>query len=140
MPLLTFSSSGFPFVAFTKILSADVNQSFNDIKNCLNWAGTTSTTTGLNDDNIQSITASQGGLTRATKLKAGTANYVLINDSNGAMSEESALAISRGGTGTSLSLGVANAGRGLAVNSAGTALEISASMAGLNVLNYYRFS
>lgn len=84
MPLLSYSVAD--FVPGTKIRSADVNSRFNDIKVLFN-------TTGLDDTNIQNA-----GITRATKLKTGTANYVLINASDGTMSEEQKLAISRGGT------------------------------------------
>ena len=58
MPLLTYTSSGFPFVPFTKILSADVNQCFNDIKTLFN-------TTGLDDTNLQNA-----GISPLTKLKS----------------------------------------------------------------------
>jgi len=40
-----------------------------------------------------------------SKLAVGTASHVLINDGSGVMSSEAALALSRGGTGTSLSSG-----------------------------------
>lgn len=94
--LLVYSVS--PYQPFTKILSANANADKNDIKNRINWDGSTANT-GLGDDNIQSNTVSGGGLTRLTKLKAGSPNYVVINDVNGKMSEEAALAASRGGTG-----------------------------------------
>ena len=69
MPNLTYTSSGFPFVAFTKIYSADVNQCFNDIKTLLNI-------TGLDDTNIQTA-----GLS-ITKLKkgSGTAGQFVANN------------------------------------------------------------
>ena len=35
MPLLTYTSSNFPFTPFTTIHSADINQSYNDIKTLL---------------------------------------------------------------------------------------------------------
>lgn len=98
----TLSYTVSDFTPFTKIISADVNSRFSDIKSRINWAGGTSATTGLGDDNIQSIAASGGGLTRATKLKAGTASHVLINDGAGAMSSEAILANSRGGLGVAL--------------------------------------
>lgn len=88
------------FTPFTKILSADVNSRFQDIKNRLNWGGGTDATTGLGDDNIQSNTASGGGLTRSTKLKAGTAHILLVNGSDGKMSE-----LVSGSAGTFLSSG-----------------------------------
>lgn len=76
-----------PYIPFTKILSANINQDKTDIKNRLNWAGGTSATTGLGDDNLQSNTASGGGLTRATKLKLGTAYAFVVNSSTGALSD-----------------------------------------------------
>ena len=74
---LTYTVS--PYTPFTKIRSADINQDKLDIQNRLNWAGGTDATTGLGDDNIQSNTASGGGLTRATKLKAGTPGALVVN-------------------------------------------------------------
>lgn len=91
-----------PYIPFTKILSASANQDKTDIASRVNWAGGTDATTGLGDDNLQSNTASGGGLTRSSKLKVGSANFVLINDSNGKVSEEAQLASSRGGTGSNL--------------------------------------
>lgn len=102
--LLSYTKSA--FVAFTKIVAADMNQYFTDLKSRINWAGGTDTATGLGDDNIQSNAAAGGGLTRSTKLKAGTANYVVINDGSGNMTEEQYLAVSRGGAGQSLSSAV----------------------------------
>ena len=49
--LLSYTKSA--FTPFTKIVSADMNQYFTDIKNRLNWAGGSDTTTGLSGDNIQ---------------------------------------------------------------------------------------
>jgi len=47
-----------PYVPFTKILSANVNQDKADVLNRLNWSGTTGDiTSGLSGDNIQSNTA-----------------------------------------------------------------------------------
>lgn len=102
--LLSYVKSA--FTPFTKIVSADVNQYFTDLKNRLNWAGGTDTATGLGDDNIQSNAASGGGLTRGTKLKSGTANYCVINDSSGNMTEEQYLALSRGGMAGSMAAAV----------------------------------
>lgn len=76
-----------PYQPFTKILSSNANQDKTDIQNRLNWAGGTDATTGLGDDNLQSNTASGGGLTRATKLKKTTAYAVIANDSTGAMTD-----------------------------------------------------
>lgn len=130
------------FTPFTKIVSADVNQFFTDIRSRINWAGTTSATTGLGDDNIQSITASGGGLTRATKLKAGTASYVLVNNGSGAMSEAAFLTTAQGGTGLALTLSITSANKVLAVNSAGTAFALSVTPVPptSNVFNYSRYS
>ena len=110
MPLLTYTASSFPFTPFTKILSADVNQNFVDIRTLLN-------TTGLDDTNLQN-----NGITRATKLKTGTANHVIINDGTGAMSSEAALAASRGGTGQSLTSTTPD--DVIKVNTGGTAFEL----------------
>lgn len=111
------------FIPFTKIVSGDVNQRFTDIANRVNWDGTTSTT-GLADGNIQSNTVSGGGLTRATKLKAGTANNVVINDSSGNLSEEAHLALSRGGTGQDLSSLTGLGGKAIVVNASETGLGL----------------
>lgn len=141
MPALVYTVS--PFVPFTKILSADVNQYFTDIKSRVNWAGGTSATTGLNDDNIQSIAASGGGLTRATKLKVGTANYVLINSGTGAMSEEATLDLSRGGIGFAVVPGNYQAGDVLQINPGLTAFTIGAPTAvpaPSRLFNFLRFS
>lgn len=90
MPALAYSVAD--FTPFTKIRSADVNSKFTDIKTLLN-------TTGLDDTNLQAA-----GITRATKLKTGTAGALVVNNaSTGAMND----------------LGVGTAGFNL--NSAGTA-------------------
>jgi hypothetical protein len=112
MPLLVYSYPA--FTPNTVIQSARVNAKFDDIKTLLN-------TTGLDDTNIQNA-----GITRATKLKTGTANYVLINNGSGAMSEEAQLALSRGGTGIALSPTAADAGKGIFINQAGTGFELAA--------------
>lgn len=112
MPLLVYTSSDFPFQPFTKIYSADINQCYNDIKTLLN-------TTGLDDANIQAA-----GITRSTKLKAGTANYVVINNGSGQMSEEATLAASRGGLGFTPTLSLANAGKSVVVDPTGTTLQL----------------
>lgn len=93
-----------PYIPFTKILSASANQDKTDIQNRINWAGGSDAATGLGDDNLQSNTAAGGGLTRATKLKKGTANYAVFNDGTGAMTEAAALPLLSGGTGSSLTL------------------------------------
>lgn len=127
-----------PYVPFTKILSSSANQDKTDIRSRLNWAGGTDATTGLGDDNLQSNTASGGGLTRSSKLKAGTANYVVINDGTGKMSEEQYLSISRGGLGTTLPL--TNPGDVIQVNAAGTAYTTGVSPVppALRVITYLR--
>jgi len=75
------------YVPFTKILSANINQDKTDIQNRINWAGGSDAATGLGDDNVQSNTATGGGLTRATKLKLGTFNAIAINSPTGALSD-----------------------------------------------------
>lgn len=141
MPNLSYTVSD--FTPFTKIVSADVNSRFSDIKSRLNWAGGTDTTTGLGDSNIQSNAASGGGLTRSTKLKSGTSNYVVINDSSGNMTEEAQLATSRGGTGIAITAASQNPGDVIQVNSTSTALTIGAPLAAassLRIFQYYRFA
>lgn len=111
MPLLTYSYPA--FVPNTVIASVKVNAKFTDIQTLLN-------TTGLDDTNIQNA-----GITRATKLKLGTASHVLINDGTGAMSSEAQLSLTRGGTGISLTLSAADASKIISVNAGGTALELA---------------
>lgn len=89
MPALSIP---YTFVPFTKIVSAQVNSNFTAISTLLN-------TTKLDDDNIQNA-----GITRATKLKLGTASHVIINDGTGAMSSEAQLSTTRGGLGFSPNL------------------------------------
>lgn len=127
------------YTPFTKILSANINQDKTDIKNRLNWAGGTDATTGLGDDNVQSNTATGGGLTRATKLKAGTANFVVINDSSGNMSQEAQLATSRGGTGISITPGSQSAGDVIQVNAGLTGLTIGPPSAVPSSLRIFQF-
>ena len=129
MPALTYTSSNFPFTPFTKIYSADVNTCFTDIRTLLN-------TTKLDDDNLQNA-----GITRATKLKTGTASYVLINNGSGAMSEEQYLATSRGGLNANVTpAGTIDAGKTLVVNSAGTAYELAAaSISPFNLYNFHQY-
>lgn len=117
----TFSYTEDDFEPFTKILSAAANSKFNDIKNRLNFDGS-SATTGLGDDNIQSNTVSGGGLTRATKLKAGTTEHVIINAADGTMTSEAQLSRLRGGTGLNLATLTGQAGNGIIVNDAESAL------------------
>lgn len=117
------------FVAFTKIVSADMNAKLDDIKSRVNWAGGTDATTGLGDDNIQSNTASGGGLTRATKLKKGTANYAIYNDGTGAMTEAASLPTTSGGLGFNPSL-TGNAGLAVVVNNGETGLALGSPLQG----------
>ena len=111
MPLLVYS---FPdFTPNTVIRSAQVNAKYDDIQQLLN-------VTKLDDVNIQ-----DAGITRASKLKAGTANYLLINGSDGKMSEEAFLSLSRGGLGQSITLSIADAGKILQVAPDGTAFTLA---------------
>lgn len=112
MPLLTYSYPD--FTPNTVIASAQVNAKYNDIKTLLN-------TTKLDDTNIQNA-----GLTRATKLKPGTAAYVVINDVSGNMSEEVALNPIRGGTGLSLTLSSGDVGKVIQVDPTGTVFVLDA--------------
>jgi len=117
MPALVYSVSD--FVANTLIKSADVNSRFTDIKTLLN-------TTGLDDTNL-----ANAGITRATKLKTGTASHVIINDGTGAMSSEAALLPVRGGTG----LSSPTAGSLLVTNGASAMTALAAATAGRGILD-----
>ena len=142
MPNLVYSNPD--FVPFTVIRSADVNQKFSDIQTLLN-------VTKLDDTNLQ-----DAGITRATKLKTGTAKAIVINnDTTGAMSElisvnngavyfnatgvpsTGPLPLASGGIGVSLTL--TNPDEVLAINSAGTAIEFKPSPvpAPLKLWTYY---
>lgn len=112
MPALTYTVSD--FIPFTKIIAADVNSRFNDIKTLLN-------TTGLDDTNIQNQ-----GINRSTKLSLGTADHVVINDGTGALSSEAQLSRSRGGLQFVPSL-TGNAGKAIIVNDTETALSLGSA-------------
>lgn len=112
MPNLTYTVSD--FIPFTKILSADVNSRFSDIRTLLN-------TTKLDSTNVQ-----QYGLTR-DRLIQGTASHVIINDGSGVMSSEAQLAYTRGGTGISPTFS-SNGGRALIVNDAETAFTLGSPL------------
>lgn len=127
----TFSWTVSPYTPFTKILSANVNQDKTDVQTFLN-------TTKLDDANIQ-----VNGLTRngsSSKLKSGTANYVLINDSSGNMSEEAQLALSRGGTGLNVVPGNQNSGDVLQINPGLTGFTVGAPTAVAASLRVYQFN
>lgn len=125
MPLLVYSYPD--FTPNTVILSARVNAKFNDISTLLN-------TTKLDDTNIQ-----DAGITRSTKLKVGTANYVLINAADGTMSEEAQLSTSRGGTGVSLSPTALDVGKVLQIDSSGSfVLSTPPESPGSKLFNYSR--
>lgn len=110
MPNLSYSVAD--FLPFTKIVSADVNTRFNDIKTLLN-------TTKLDSTNVQ-----QYGLTRDRMNQTGN-NQVVINDSSGTMTSEAQLAVSRGGLGSDFSGSLAsNAGNAVVVNNAGNAFSL----------------
>lgn len=116
-----------PFLPFTKIVSADMNAQLNAIKSRVNWAGGTDAATGLGDDNIQSNNASGGGLTRASKLKAGTANFVVVNDGTGKMSEVAQIASTQGGLGFNPSF-TGNAGQAVVVNNTETGFTLGSPL------------
>lgn len=111
MPNLTYTVA--QFLPFTKIVSADVNQYFTDIKTLLN-------TTKLDSTNIQ-----LNGLTR-DRLAAGTVAQVCINDpSTGNLSSEAQLAVSRGGLGADFSGSLSTSpGAAIVINPAGSALML----------------
>lgn len=118
MPALTYSVAD--FLPFTKILSADVNSRFSDIKTLLN-------TTKLDSTNVQ-----QYGLTR-DRLAAGTASHVVINDASGYVSSEAQLSTTRGGLGFAPTISSGNAGKVVGVNDSGAALELRTPQASLLV-------
>jgi hypothetical protein len=94
-------------------------------------------TTKLDDSNIQAA-----GITRATKLKAGTANYVVINAADGTMSEEATLATSRGGLGFAPSFSAGNVGYVVAVKDdfSGLQLRAAGETPMSKALAFYRFT
>lgn len=102
-----------PYVPFTKILSANANQDKTDIQNRLNWAGGTSTTTGLGDDNIQSNTAATEtqaslvtqGITLTAKPGFGTnGNSITITFTSGGTAGSESVTVS----GTDITVQVAS--------------------------------
>jgi hypothetical protein len=108
------------FTAFTKIKSAEVNSKFQSIADQFN------TTNKIN----------------RSAIGYGTANHVVINGSDGALSSEASLAVSRGGTGLSISLSAADAAKVVQVNTAGSALtlDVVPEGPGGKVFNFYRFA
>ena len=132
-----------PFVPFTKIVSADVNTMFSTIQSRVNWAGGTNVATGLGDDNIQSNTAAGGGLTRSTKLKAGTASYVIVNDGAGKISEIAQIALTQGGTGLNIDPTIYQPGDVIQINLSSTALVVgplTSVPASLRLYQFQQFS
>lgn len=65
--------------------------------------------TGNSLSNVKDSNIKVGAAITRTKLASGTASHVLINDGSGVMSSESALAISRGGTGQATQQAALNA-------------------------------
>lgn len=144
----TFAYSNSDFVAFTKARAADVNTRFNDIKTFFN-------TTKLDDSNIQ-----DAGITRATKLKVGTANgFVINNSTTGAMSELvagnsqvittnasgvptalTALTTGLGGTGQSLDISANQDDDVLKVATGVFTVGATPTPAPVKIFNFYRFT
>lgn len=118
MPNLIYSVAD--FLPFTKILSADVNARFNDIKTLLN-------TTGLNSSNIQ-----QYGLT-LDRIALGTAGYTLIRNGSGVLTDTQFLPTTAGGLGFSPNISLGTAGEALIVNNTGTGLTLGTSDTGILV-------
>lgn len=149
MPTFNYTSTNYPFQAFSKIRSADTNQMFSDITTFLN-------TTKLTSTNVQVHGLVRIGAT--SNLAVGTAKAMFYNDSNGDMAELSSvnngavyfnasgnptatagLPLASGGTGASLT-NTAVPGDVLQVNAAGTAIELSAPSgvsASLRLFQYY---
>lgn len=130
MPALSYSAiTDYPFQPFTKIYSADINGMFSAISTLLN-------TTKLDDDNVQVHGLTRNGST--SRLRAGTANYVVYNDSNGDLTEAAQLPISKGGLGADLSpSSPTQAGQAIVVNAAGTGFTLSSSSGSAS--NLYNF-
>lgn len=82
MPALAYTSSNFPFVPFTKIYSADVNQCFNDIKTLLN-------VTKLDSTNLQDAGLTVGKLNGSGAMPGQVATYngTLVIWANSAISQ-----------------------------------------------------
>ncbi len=84
-----------------------------------------------------------GGLVRNTKLGLDTANYVVINSSTGTQISEPQLAITRGGTGLSITPANQSPGDVIQVNSGSTGLIVGPPLgvaAPLRVFTYSRFT
>src|SRR5574343_650306 len=109
MPNLSYTVAD--FIPFTKLLSADVNSRFNDIKTLLN-------TTKLDTTNIQ-----QYGIAR-DRIAGGTANYAIYNDASGYLTQAASLPTTAGGLGFIPTISAGNAGKVVGVNDAGSALEL----------------
>lgn len=123
MATLSYSAiTDYPFQPFTKIYSADINLMFSTIQTFIN--------TPHNFERYGSTSA----------LAAGTANYVVYNDSSGDLTEAAQLPTAQGGLGANLTpSSVAQAGLPIAVNSAGTGFALStAGGAAISLHNYYR--
>lgn len=118
MPNLTYAYPD--FIPFTKIKSAEVNSKFSSIQTMFN------TTNKIN----------------RSAVEYGTANHVLINAADGALSSEASLATSRGGLGFALTVTTADVEKVVRVNSAGTGLTLDSVPAppGVKVFNFYRFA
>lgn len=126
MPLLVYSYA--PFTPNTVILSARVNAKYDDIKTLLN-------VTKLDDVNIQ-----DAGITRATKLKLGTADHIIVNDGTGAMSSIAILDTARGGLGAAFSPTGADVGKAFQIDGSGNViLQAPASSPGTNIFNSFHF-
>lgn len=134
MPLLSYAAiTDYPFQPFTKIYSADINAMFATI------------TTLLNTTKLDSVNVQVHGLTRYTSssnLAAGTANYVVYNDSSGDLTEAAQLPTAQGGLGANLTpSSPTQAGQSIVVNSLGTGFQLSpASGATAALFNFYHFS
>lgn len=130
MPFLSYAAiTDFPFQPFTKIYSADINGMFSAISTLLN-------VTLLDSLNIQTHGLNRLGST--SNLKAGTANFVIYNDTNGDLTEAAQLPIAQGGLGANLTpSGTLQAGQSIVVNAAGTGFQLSP--AGGAVTNLYNF-
>lgn len=134
MTLLSYAAiTDFPFQPFSKIYSADINAMFATLTTLLN-------TTKLDSLNVQAHGLVRNGAT--SNLAAGTANYVVYNDSNGDLTEAAQLPTAQGGLGANLTPSSSlQAGQAIVVNSTGTGFQLSsASGASAAIFNYLNFT